>query len=304
MRFDVDSSERTMRPFRFSFARSSSPARRLPAAISPISRTQISTQGRGSPRGCRRRRRRGPCRCTGSRSCRPSTPFPASRGSPGRAATTPSRRGSSRGARPRSGAGRSARCRGAEAEVVLLGVLALEPDARRRHAAERPVNVRAGARLCARAALGALQQGDEPVVVDAARRRDDDVAGPVHGAVVGAERAAADVRDHLRGADHRPPERVRAEDRLREQVVDQLLRGVLVHRDLLEHDLALGVDLGERRREDHVRHHLERRLDVPVGHPRVDDRVLARGGGVQLGAHRVERLRDLLRVVGAGALEE
>ena len=57
-----------------------------------------------------------------------------------------------------------------------------------------------------------------------------------------------------------------AEDRLREEVVHELLRRVLVHRDLLEHDLALLVELGEGRREDHVGHHLDRLLDVPVGH--------------------------------------
>ncbi len=71
-------------------------------------------------------------------------------------------------------------------------------------------------------------------------------------------RAAADARDHLRRADHGPAERMVAEDRLGDQVVDELLRLVLVHRDLLEHDLALGVDLGEERRVDHVGHHVER----------------------------------------------
>ena len=35
-------------------------------------------------------------------------------------------------------------------------------------------------------------------------------------------------------------------------------RGVLVHRDLLEHDLALGVDVAPGRRAQHVAHHLER----------------------------------------------
>ena len=84
----------------------------------------------------------------------------------------------------------------------------------------------------------------------------------------------------------------------------ELLRRVLVHRDLLEHDLPFLVELGERRREDHVGHHLESLLDMPVGYARVDDRVLARGRGVQLRAHRVERLGDLLRVVRARALEE
>ena len=89
-----------------------------------------------------------------------------------------------------------------------------------------------------------------------------------------------------------------AEDRLGEQVVHELLRRVLVHRDLLEHDLALLVEVGERRREHHVGHHLHRFLDVAVGHARIDDGVLARGRCVQLRAHRVEGLCDLLGVVG------
>ena len=86
--------------------------------------------------------------------------------------------------------------------------------------------------------------------------------------------------------------------------MDELLRLVLVHRDLLEHDLALGVELGEGRREDHLAHHVERDLELVVGHARVDDRVLARGGRVQLAAEAVEDLGDLLRAVARGALEE
>ena len=93
------------------------------------------------------------------------------------------------------------------------------------------------------------------------------------------------------------PERVRAEGRLGDQVVHELLRLVLVHRDLLEHDLALGVELGEGRREDHLAHHVERDLELLVGDARVDDGVLARGGGVQLAAEAVEDLGDLLRAV-------
>ena len=41
-----------------------------------------------------------------------------------------------------------------------------------------------------------------------------------------------------------------------------------------------------------------------VGHARVDDGVLARGGGVQLAAEAVEGLGDLLRAVAGRALEE
>ena len=95
-----------------------------------------------------------------------------------------------------------------------------------------------------------------------------------------------------------------AEDRLRDDVVDEILRVVVDHRDLLEHDLALGVDVGEGRVVDHPDDHVERRLEPVVGHARVDERRLARGGGVQLAAEPVEDLRDLLRGVRARALEE
>ena len=95
-----------------------------------------------------------------------------------------------------------------------------------------------------------------------------------------------------------------AEDRLRDDVVDEILRVVVDHRDLLEHDLPLGVDLDERRVVDHADDHVERRLEPVVGDARVDERRLPRGGGVQLAAEPVEDLRDLLRRVCAGALEE
>ncbi|HEX4836983.1 MAG TPA: hypothetical protein VFV03_00440, partial [Solirubrobacteraceae bacterium] len=51
-------------------------------------------------------------------------------------------------------------------------------------------------------------------------------------------------------------ERVRAEDHPAEQVEHPVLRVVFVHRDLLEHDLALGLELAEARRPDHVAHHV------------------------------------------------
>ena len=88
-----------------------------------------------------------------------------------------------------------------------------------------------------------------------------------------------------------------AEDRLGDDVVHEILRVVLDHRDLLEHDLALGVELGEDRLEDHVDHHVERLLEPVVGHARVDDGRLARGRRIQLAADPVEELRDLLRGV-------
>ena len=88
--------------------------------------------------------------------------------------------------------------------------------------------------------------------------------------------------------------------------MDEVLRGVLVHRDLLEHDLALGVHLRglELWLEQHVGHHVQRRLEVGVEDARIDDRVLLGGGGVQLAAQAVEDLGDLHRRVAGRALEQ
>ena len=96
----------------------------------------------------------------------------------------------------------------AEADVVLLGVLALEAETGLRRLDEQRPHARlAGVR---RRALvdRALDERDEPLVVDCARGRDDDVPGRVQRAVVGLDRALRDARDHLGGADHGPPERV------------------------------------------------------------------------------------------------
>ena len=93
-------------------------------------------------------------------------------------------------------------------------------------------------------------------------------------------------------------------DRVAEHVEDLLLGIVLVHRDLLEDHRALGVDLLERRPEDHVGDHVERLRQVLVDHPRVDRGGLLAGAGVQLGAHPVEDLVDLERRVLRAALEQ
>ena len=86
--------------------------------------------------------------------------------------------------------------------------------------------------------------------------------------------------------------------------MDEVGRRVLDHRDLLEHDLALGVELGEPRLEDHLGHHVERGLQPVVGDAAVDDGVLARGRRVQLAAQRVEDLGDLAGRVRRRALEQ
>ena len=184
--------------------------------------------------------------------------------------------------------------------MVLLGRLPLEAVAGRRHPAERLSG--ADARLGRRQPRA--QKVDDAIVRDVARGRDDDVVGRVGRAVVGGQRLLADARDHLGAADHGPSDRVATEDGFGHEVVDQILWVVVDHRDLLEHDLPLGVDLGEGGVVDHPRHHVERRLEPVVGHAGVDERRLARSGGVELAAEPVEDLRDLLRRVRARALEE
>ena len=56
-----------------------------------------------------------------------------------------------------------------------------------------------------------------------------------------------------------PAERVVAEDGLAQDVEDLVLGIVLVHGDLLEDDLPLGVEVAQRRAPDHVAHDVDGR---------------------------------------------
>ena len=90
---------------------------------------------------------------------------------------------------------------------------------------------------------GALDELDERVVVDRAGRRHHDVGRHVARRVEGAQRVGSGGADDVGTADDGPPERMTAEDGLAEHVEDLVLRVVLVHGDLLEHDLALLLEL-------------------------------------------------------------
>ena len=190
----------------------------------------------------------------------------------------------------------------ADADVVLLGV-ACAGSGRSGAAASRAGCGGAapwpGAFACLRSRL--LEARDEVVVLEVPGRGDDDVAGrrtSAGGRSASARRPTR--RDHVGGADHRPAERMVAEDRLAHQVVHELLRRVLVHRDLLEHDLALGVELRERAARRPCRSSRRAPCSRWWSATRdVDERVLARGGRVQLAAQPVEDLGDLLRGVAS-----
>src|SRR5918994_2429356 len=89
-----------------------------------------------------------------------------------------------------------------------------------------------------------------------------------------------------------------------EDVVDPVLGLILVHRDLLEHDLALGVDLRVAWAEQHLGEQLERAVRVYVEQPPVEvGRLLARRS-VHRCPQAVEDLRDLDRRVSLGPLEQ
>ncbi len=124
--------------------------------------------------------------------------------------------------------------------MVLLGVLGEEAPAR-----GLGVGRRGQRRRAATGALdaGALDELDERVVVHRAGRRHHHVGGDVAGGVEGAQSIGTGRVDDVGAADDGPPERVPTEDRLAEDVEDLVLRVVLVHGDLLEHDLALLLEL-------------------------------------------------------------
>ena len=179
----------------------------------------------------------------------------------------------------------------------LLGVLALEAQRGRRQR-RRGLGHRGASPPARRPPSVRSASSTTRVVVDRAgggdRRPRTARSGAAWNAAIRVDRRVA---DHGRAADDRPPERMVAEDGDAEDVEHRVLRVVLVHRDLLEHDLALGVDVVERRAPHHVGHHVERARQVLVEHPRVDGGRLLVGARVELGAHRVEQLVDLGRGV-------
>ena len=141
-------------------------------------------------------------------------------------------------------------------------------------------------------------------MLEVAGGADDDVGAGVALAVVGLDLGNRDRGDHLGLAEHPPAQRVLAEDGVGEDVVDAILGLVLIHRDLLEHDLALGVDLRIGRRQQHFGEQLEDLLGVLVEEARVQVRRLLAGRRVDRGAETVEALGDLDRRVALGALEQ
>ena len=149
-----------------------------------------------------------------------------------------------------------------------------------------------------------LGELDDPLVVEVPGGADDDVGARVAGLVVGLDVGDRDRGDHLGLAEHPAAQRMLAEDGSGEDVVDAVLRLVLVHRDLLEDDVALGVDVRIGRREQHFGEQLEDLVGVLVEEAGVQVGRLLAGRRVDRGAEPVEALGDLDRRVAGGALEQ
>ena len=213
------------------------------------------------------RRRSARCRCIARRTSRPRTPCRASRESPEEPDDAePPRIASRSDAANRRG--QSARCRAPQDTRGTAGVLALEAQARRRR------SVSAGRRfgLPSLTAPRLPSVFDEPTISSCrSRRGDDDVAGHVHLRVVARsppwiDEIGVPITGRPSGGRRRRP---------RDQIVHELPAAHRRTLRSLEHDVALGVQLGERRREHHLAHHVHCRLELMVGDACIDKRVLA-----------------------------
>ena len=147
---------------------------------------------------------------------------------------------------------------------------------------------------------------DDVVVVDLAGDGDDRRTGRV---VVDVE--PADVVGGDRAHRVAIARGVTAEPMVGEQLPRQRAQGdvvgrVVVHRQLLEDDLSLTLDVVvlQRRSGENVAQQFDARPSVASGHPAVERRVLLRREGVDVAAHAVDGAGDVGRRAGRRPLEQ
>ncbi len=152
-------------------------------------------------------------------------------------------------------------------------------------------------------------RGQEPqhaVVIGVPRHGHRDLPGGVLLLEVAEDGLPAQALDSLAGSEDGAAQRVAGPEAFGEQVVDQVVRRVLHHLDLLEDHRLLLLDVlrPEERVAQDVGEEVDRQRQVLVEHVDEEARVLLRGEGVHLAAHRVHRPGDLLGGPGLGALED
>jgi hypothetical protein len=94
-------------------------------------------------------------------------------------------------------------------------------------------------------------------------------------------------------------------ERLREELVNEIVGSVLDHLDLFDHDLLLTLHIVRRKRRiaHDVGEDVERERQVLVEHLDVVTRVFLRGKRVELTANRVDRLSNVFGAAARRALE-
>ena len=189
-----------------------------------------------------------------------------------------------------------------QADVALLDALVAhrQPRHHRRRGDGRRFAVRRHVRERLR-----HQVADGPVL-DVAGRRDHQVPGGVDPREVVAQGGAVDGADGGGHAEDRTAQGVPRPEALREQLVHEVVGGVLDHLDLFEHHLLLARDLLglERGAQQQVGEHIDGAGQVLVEHLDIVARVLLGRERVEVAADRVDLLGDVLRRAGRGALEE
>ena len=147
-----------------------------------------------------------------------------------------------------------------------------------------------------------LQHG-RPLIV--ARDGQHRVPGPVHPLPVARQPLPAAAGHALLGAQDRAGHGLVAVVGQHQQLVHQVLRGVLGHGDLLDHHALLLLHLRrvEGRMHRQIGDHIHRQGQVLVHHLGVKAGAFLGGKGVQLAAHRVHLLGDLPGRALLGALE-
>ena len=120
------------------------------------------------------------------------------------------------------------------------------------------------------------------------------------------ENLLIEARDGLRGAEDGTAERITLPELLGENLVDQVVRIVLVHLDLFEDDALLACDVfaGKGGMKDEVGEDVERGLSLLFKHLDVEADIFLAGEGIQVAAHAVDLAGDLLGGAGGGALED
>jgi hypothetical protein len=142
-------------------------------------------------------------------------------------------------------------------------------------------------------------------VVDVTADDDHDERRPIRPRVEVTQLGDAKRAHRLTRPENRVAVRVIAPERFVVQLEHEVVRRVVDRRDLFEHDLALEIEIlrAQRRPKHDVGDNVARHVEVLVEHPRVVDRVFARGIGVERAAQCLELERDLLGTTPLRPLE-